>query len=340
MFKKFSSLIIACTFAAFSIFDCYAYSKTVVEKTDTPPKMVFLGDSIAAGFGLEGYSPDDLYSCRSYANILADKYKTELQGKCSAHMENKAVSGETSADLLQHLKNGEFDNTLENSDAVVISIGGNDVLALIQDALDANLIYDSDSTGEIANKFDISKKGVLKLLRDLVKISLRLDNTINKFGKNINEITTYIHSKTDGEIIFQTVYNPLNGTGMFDSVVDYVGEKIDALNSVINDKSSEDKYTVCDIAQSFDNKGLELTNIADLDIHPNAKGHEVIAEDLDKVIKSKTYTYERSVEIPDETSQTDSTKDNDKYFIAVIIFIGAGAAVIVLFMICKKNKKG
>ena len=50
-------------------------------------------------------------------------------------MINKAVSGATSADFLELLKSGELDSDLKTSDAIVISIGGNDLLGILFDFL-------------------------------------------------------------------------------------------------------------------------------------------------------------------------------------------------------------
>ena len=90
----------------------------VTHYTEVPPKMMFLGDSIAAGYGLEGYSQNDLYSCSSYSNILKEKYEAELDGDCQHEMVNKAVSGATSGDLLDLIQSGELDEDLRDSDGV------------------------------------------------------------------------------------------------------------------------------------------------------------------------------------------------------------------------------
>jgi lysophospholipase L1-like esterase len=43
---------------------------------------------------------------------------------------NSAVVGDTSQQLLDRINSGEFDADLADSDAVIISIGGNDILGL------------------------------------------------------------------------------------------------------------------------------------------------------------------------------------------------------------------
>lgn len=46
---------------------------------------------------------------------------------------NSAVVGDTSQQLLDRINSGEFDADLADSDAVIISIGGNDILGLFID---------------------------------------------------------------------------------------------------------------------------------------------------------------------------------------------------------------
>ena len=121
------------------IFSLNAAAQTEYQeiKTDTPPEMLFLGDSIATGYGLEGYNGGK-ENCESYANMLADKYANQLKGKCKTSMKNSAIDGQTSGELLSGLHNGIYDEDLRNSDAIIISIGGNDLLTVLWDFVSDN----------------------------------------------------------------------------------------------------------------------------------------------------------------------------------------------------------
>ncbi len=82
--------------------------------------LVVLGDSIATGYGLSGYTAGDNGSAKdSFGNRL---------GAQSAAYANFAVDGRTSADLLAAMENADITEKLKTADNVVISIGGNDYL--------------------------------------------------------------------------------------------------------------------------------------------------------------------------------------------------------------------
>ena len=79
-------------------------------------ELVVLGDSIAAGYGIE--DPEDVYG-------YLVSYERDFM------LSNYAVSGDDTTDLLQLIeKNRQVKNHLKTAETVVISIGGNDFLHL------------------------------------------------------------------------------------------------------------------------------------------------------------------------------------------------------------------
>lgn len=305
-------------FASFST-SCIALQKKVRKQINIPPKIVFMGDSIAAGYGLDGYDRNDLYKCNSYANILGQEYSSDLDDEFKPTMINCAVSGDKSSHLLEHLKKGEFDNAINQSNAVVISIGGNDILQLLLFAITDCF---NVKKGTHINSLEISASNLIKFAIEFSELESKVDKALKEYTENLNEIISYIHNKTSGVIIVQTLYNPLDGIKKMDKVSGYVGKQIDKLNDVIkgNAKTSKgEQYTVCDVAKSFEDKGAEYTNITHMDIHPNAEGHRVISKCLDKTIRSKTYTVYKEV-----TADTKTTADNSTaakiYLICILTF--------------------
>ena len=277
-------------------------------KCDVPPNVLFLGDSIAEGYGLDGFETDK-YSCDSYANILRDRYATQLKGKCETTMINDAVSGDTSQQLLDHLNSGEFDECLAKSDAVVISIGGNDILEIFLGFLNDNFVMISDENGTTVDWSNIS---LLKIGKDLYEMSDKIDVALEKFNTNIQSISNYINSKTDGVVVVQTLYNPLDQLNYLQSLENMAEEKIAVLNQYIKDNASTDtkeNYIVADVAPLFIGKAEELTNISDFDIHPNIEGHRVIADCVDKTLRTQKYTCFQEIEIePAKSDDSSATK--------------------------------
>ena len=121
MFKKL--LCIAAALAVSVLFGTVCYAETEFEdvEVNVPPQMLFLGDSIASGYGLDGYDTGR-ENCRSYANILAGEYSGELSQSCGFSMTNLAEDGQTSSELLEKMNNGKYDDDIKNADCIVISI--------------------------------------------------------------------------------------------------------------------------------------------------------------------------------------------------------------------------
>lgn len=257
--------------------------KNIVNQTEVPPKMLFLGDSIASGYGLEGYAPDDNYHCRSYANILKERYDEELGRKCRHYMINKAVSGATSADFIEQLRSGELDEDLADCDAVIVSIGGNDLLDIMLELIQALGISEQGTFS--SDEFDVL--GALSLFFNM---NSDIDKALDQFETNIGIISDELTKRTSGTVYIQTLYDPLEYFSSIKKVTDFSSEKLGRFNEIISTNSSKG-YKVIDVASDFKGKAETLTNISNLDIHPNAAGHEVIAEDIDAALRSTGFTY-------------------------------------------------
>lgn len=256
----------------------------VTHRTEIPPKMLFLGDSIPAGYGLDGYSKDDLYQCRSYPNILAEKYEKEIGSECGHEMTNKAVSGATSYDLLELVNSGTLDDDLSDCDAIVISIGGNDLLGLIFDLFN-EIGYSPDS-----GSFDYKKIDILGAADKLTSMSGKADDALAGFETNLPKITDAISSRTDAVLYVQTLYDPLEYYSSIPKIPEFSAQKIGKLNDIIREHSVG-VYSVVDVAERFEGQADIVTNIKDFDIHPNYLGHQLIADEIDEAFRVTGFSY-------------------------------------------------
>ena len=252
-------------------FCAYAQSSDFIVETNYPPHIVFLGDSIAAGYGLDGYSSDNNTLCASYANILSAIFDSALDDEAGFSSENAAKNGMTSSDLLEKLSQGEYDEMLTDADAIVLSIGGNDLLRPFREILAEDL-----SLSERLDRF--------------TSLSDELDKRLDEFEELLPQIVNSIFSCSDAKLFVQTLYNPFDGFSIT-SLDELADEKIGRLNEIIFECSDNNNFLVADIAQSFEGRAQELTNISDYDIHPNAQGHEEIARVLEPLIEGEVYTY-------------------------------------------------
>ncbi len=326
--KRIAAAVLAGAFAL-SAAGCMTKTVEIERESHIPPKITFLGDSIPAGFGLEGYSSDDNYHCMSYPNILKAEYADELMGKYPTQMVNVAVTGDTSAQLLGHLENGEFDDALNGSDAVVISIGGNDILEIFLDFLGNDL-------GLKPGGGDNWKDGSVNLFtaaEALGGLSDKMDEALTGYTDNFTKIISQVHNKTSAKLFVQTLYNPFEYYDRLQFLVNFADEKIGIINQTVSENAiTEDgleNYTVVDVAASFKGRCGDITTIKNFDIHPNAEGHKVIAEVVDKAVRSKTYFYPDTEDITDMTAVT----------IAIAGGILCAGIITITAVIIHRNKK-
>ncbi len=299
----------------------------VEHKTEVPPKMMFLGDSIAAGYGLDGYKKGDNYNCPSYSNILKNKYTSELEGECGHAMVNEAVSGYTSSDLITQIQSGELDSELKDADAVVVSIGGNDLLGILFKLIDSLGIED-------INNFDVKDIDFAGAAVALLGMGSEADKALEQFTVNIDIISSELKSRTDGTVFVQTLYDPVEYFDRLSVITEFTAQNIEKLNNIISEKSANG-YKVIDVAPRFKGRADELTNIKKMDIHPNAAGHEIIAEEVDKAFRATGFSYVTTEKV--EQKSTDVAK-------TALLWSSVGIALLVIifgviFALRKKSKK-
>ena len=285
MIRRISAVFFAITLTVV-LCSCSLTEREIIEtthETDVPPRMLFLGDSIAAGYGLDGYTASDNYNCDSYSNILKERYTAALGDSCPHEMQNFAVSGDTSDDLLALIDSGKLDSALAQSDAVVVSIGGNDMLHIMFD-----LFKDLGIQSETS--FDLDSIDLFGAASSLIAMDSEIDKALDEYEINLKEISSKLNEHSDGTVYVQTLYNPLETFDNIPMVVEFSEEKIGRFNEIIKNNASEG-YTVIDVAADFEGKCGELTRIESMDIHPNEEGHKVIAESVDAAFKATGFSY-------------------------------------------------
>lgn len=316
LFRRIITSAIACALAVSCAFSCHADDESseptgeievVTSEITAPQKITFLGDSIPAGVGLDGYAvgvtPPD-----SYPALLEAKYKEENKDVCNAKSVNLANSGDTSQQLWQKVGTSSFDNSMLASDVIVISIGGNDIMKPILEFVYTDLKI---TTQDDFKKFDTK---TLMQPETMQKINAVLDTVtknVETFAETLPKIISSLKEKVPkATIIVQTVYNPLDSNPSFSMLSGLVGAKISALNNVItsNAKAADgkDSYIVCDVATAFAGKSSQYTNIDKFDIHPNVEGHKKISELVDQIVKQKKYTHEEIRAVVNSTADSSS----------------------------------
>ena len=175
-----------------------------------------------------------------------------------------------------------------------------------------------------------------------------ISNNITKLKSNLIGMTDKIHEiNPNTEVVFQTVYNPVDGLKIQipSLLTDVFVSRIEEVNRIININSKSDdniqRYSVADVYTRFSCKSAELTNISQIDIHPNAKGHEKIRDCIDSIVCEKTFYANVTVNEDIPKKKTVSKAAESSLFVPVIIMISLifAVAAIVIIITVKKRKK-
>lgn len=233
--------------------------------------LMVLGDSIASGYGLAGYESGDDYSAEgSFANML---------GKSARSYENFAVDGMRSDELLSLLETPteELRKALESSDTVIVSIGGNDILKPMLNAIRSQALTDTRIIHAILNRDftpDMITEYSNKILQAAISAAEAVD--IDKTVSNIAAITERIRAASpETKLILLTVYDPFMGNVLMRAASEVAEQKLPLLNGGI-EALENDKTMIVDVYKAFKGHESEYTNINKLDIHPSAAGHQII----------------------------------------------------------------
>ncbi len=310
---KFIKRVFSAALAAAMMFCCAVSAAAAGNlkeiSQNTPFKMTVLGDSIAAGYGLEGYERENepCYNTASYANKLAEKYGL----KADSNYYNDAVSGATTADLLNLLSDTKVTSHVKNSDTILISIGGNDLLHVLLGMLEDVAPTDSESGDESSQQGGALNIDPLKIAEILSALPEKTEEAIAGFETDFEALIVKIREiNPEALVVIDTIYDPFEGFEQIPMIDEIAADAIGRINEIIKNKTAgsdgNDRYKVVDVAAAFEGKNKELTNIGDLDIHPNADGHALIFELLDKEITSHTFT--TWVIDPDASSKVNEAK--------------------------------
>ena len=317
--------------------------------------MVVFGDSISAGFRLEGYDRNDNSKPKDcFSNILCEHYGLEY-GKSFF---NYSTTGDASGQTLEKIKNTD-PAIIKNADVIIISVGGNDVIDAIEIALYQALIDETENFNKLGIKTDFSNPvasegTVLNVLTDPrakeplgrviqkcneSSVQNSFSDTVLKYEANIKEIVAYIReTDSDAEIFLVTPYDPTSMiTG--NSIVESINKMLTDIKQKSSELAESNEYgyglNVVDLLTEFKDNTLVWTNALTFDIHPNKDGHQHISEMLIKEIND-------SLDKKEIANQAKSDKQAPYSDTVVYIIFGiacASVAAIVIHTLVTHKKK-
>ena len=235
-------------------------------------KIVSLGDSITSGYLLED-------STKSFDNLLANTLNAEYY--------EFSYIGMRSDDLLRDLDKTEVKSNIESADIVIINIGANDLLDLL-DYLDLSAIgidieYGTKPQIELNSKYLNNLKNYFQdfFVNSLKPMSVDAAKEFSiVFPQIINKIKEY---NKDIKIYVNNLYNPFFSISVpilkldLSSIENIADDAIKSFNETIY---SGDGYTIVDTYSLLrNNEYLNVEPISfSFDPHPNIIGHSKIYE--------------------------------------------------------------
>jgi lysophospholipase L1-like esterase len=205
-----------------------------------------LGDSLTKGVG-------DSTNQGGYLNYLENDL-LNLKGVTDVQISNFGVTGYQTYDMIGKLKEEDVKKAIGNSDLILITIGGNDIMQVIKDNF-MNLQLDV---------FD----------RELLLYKERLNEIIKM-------VRTY---NPNGTILLVGVYNPFT---LWFNEIDEIHQVSVNWNAVSEEVTNQyNKAYFVNVSQIFTENGLLILH--DDYFHPNDQGYQLIANEIFSVIRKHT----------------------------------------------------
>ena len=225
-------------------------------KTVRKPVILALGDSITAGYGLA--NAEDGYAALTAAAV-------------GATLENQAIVGQTSGEMLAALQAGTWNDAIGRADAIVLSIGSNDLLRELN----------GSASGQTTAMYQALLGQVTGAGFDATTV-----NTIAaQFAKNFTGIVDCIKKAHPGvPIVALNLYNPFAQQSIsvarlsvaVGSTVEPWIRRMNAAFPISTDYVLVDAFTPMNAA-GYTNAAFST---GAFDPHPNAAGHKLLSKQV------------------------------------------------------------
>ena len=252
---------------------CLALTAGLVPAAAEEPVYVALGDSIADGCRLAGYTVPGCAPAESFPVLLA-----EAMG---ARLIPLAVSGMDTDGLLRALDTQTYREAVARANTITLTIGSNDLLLPAVDRLTS--LSESVAQGNLSELLtDLGGVGDVLTSQEAQEEYAR---HVARFKENWETIIARIRALNPGAAIYVTsFYNPYSmleyTLGFFSLHVGSVAQTyLDQMNAWLTESPSAGEYRIADIRDVSTNVCFSPRSLSgfDLDPHPDAAGHALIA---------------------------------------------------------------
>ena len=248
-------------------------SGNIYTPTTFAPTYLSLGDSIA--YGMSATAGSD------YVDLLYNHLLTTTTYS-SLSLNNLAVSGDTSSDLLTRLQTAHYIAAVENAKVITLSIGGDNLLSpvigAVATAFGVNPVNNPNLMTDLAAAMAVNpnKDTILMGIANSPSLAQALQSGISQFSADFPQIIGTLKTLSpQAQIYVLNLYNPFNSQDPLYTVFDIL---INGINQGIRNNAVAG-YEVADVYTEFKTTpGVVNLNLAtiQLDPHPTTVGHAAI----------------------------------------------------------------
>ena len=297
----------------------YIYNMKKEQAIQNPVlKVISLGDSIARGYGL-GNEGENGTSLSAYGNKTAEAL--DKLTPYDIEFTNYGYDGDKLSDIVDKINTGfkrisseePLDKAVKDADVILISIGGNDLLASLREKLTS--VFKTEITDEISAITAISDMSFAEVFAFIADpgIDDYIMNSAEEFGKSFEaELKTILKNNPDAYVVVTAIPNAVSDTDLmfryelygtrtikimnfYDTAGKWISFYNDAIENCV-ENIGNDRLILADTGDIFDgsyeyilmnapaviyvNDFAKDTDEQEwtFDIHPSAKGHQLMAD--------------------------------------------------------------
>lgn len=301
---------------------------------------VALGDSISSGFGLKEEH---------------QRFTQQVARENGFDLVSLAQNGETSATLLERLQDPEVMQAVAQADVISITVGGNDLMQSLYEYLAHQYPERKSDPSPTAEEVQQTLMGgdMAMLTYALGEIqgfpeSEEKEEAMAQFTANLTQVTQEIETvNPDVCLVVANQYNPyhylLQEFSKYPPVAEAAQKaglvlqaELDTLNDAITSVGEQVGYSVVDVYTAFEDAGenpcnaqVSLFSKLNLDFHPNAYGHTLIAQAVTAVANQQLQAMGHSAQtVSGETRGMTQTREPDRKWQWAVPMGGAALAVL------------
>lgn len=337
---------------------------------------VALGDSISSGYGLE----DDTLS---FAQQVAQDNGLELT--------NLAQDGETSSSLLDKLQTDQVSTAVAQADIITITVGGNDLMnalyAYLTDAYNQRNPETPTTQEDMKHAIMGGDMGVLTFALEVgpgFSNSERATQALADFHTHLTQMVLDIRAENPQvQLVVVEQYNPysylvkeLSKNPIFASSAQSLcaafGVGVADINNVIAAVAQQQECWVAKVYDAFEtaqenpcNASVSMPVKLNLDFHPNAYGHALIAQQVTELLAQQVIVSPENAVVEDQpqgdvsnpaapqrptppvqtqdvfqVQQPPATGDTSDLVIWMILVCVTGACLVVVIILQNRRKGG